>query len=494
MRERRPDAHESEGTVALLSLTLDRGAAEPLVRQLYLHLRELILTRRLVPGTRLPSTRRLSRDLLVSRTVTLDAFGQLTAEGFLEGRRGAGHYIVDLPLPRAESGSRDIERTGDIPEPSIWSARGRPFDPAWQSVDLFPARTWTRMLGRGWRRHQDSAIERHWAGLPALREALAAHLHALRGVPLTPDQVMVTAGSADALALIVRSLPQGRSAPPSAWIEDPGLGVSRQSLESAGVRTVPVPVDGEGLRVDEGERLAPGAALALVTPTRQFPLGMTLSLPRRLALLDWSRRLGAMVVDDDYDGEIRFAGRPLQSLAGLDSEARVLTLGSFSKLTFPGLRLGYATGRADVIARLIECRRQSHVLVPTSSQVALAEFIATGGFARHLRALRLALTRRRAVLVEALRREASEWVEILPQEVGMHVTVRLSPHLARRAGDVDLAARGRENGLVLLPLSQQYAGGKGECGFFLGFAGWAEDEICSAVERFATLLKDAAAR
>ena len=491
MRERRPDSPEGEGIVALLSVTLDRAAAEPLVRQLYRHLRELVLTRRLAAGTRLPSTRKLSRDLDVSRTVTLDSFAQLAAEGFLETRRGAGHFVADLPLARPESAVRHVEPGAEPVEPSIWSERGRPFDPAWQSVDLFPRQVWSRMLGRGWRRHERSAMERHWAGLPALRDALATHLHALRGVALTPDQVMVTAGSADALALIVRSLPNAGPEAPRAWVEEPGLGLARQSLELGGVRTVAVPVDAEGLMVEEGERLAPDAALALVTPTRQFPLGMTLSLPRRLALLDWARRSGAVIVDDDYDGEIRFAGRPLQSLGGFDPEARVLTLGSFSKLTFPGLRLGYATGPADLIARLVECRRQTHVLVPTSSQAALAEFIATGAFARHLRALRLALTRRRAVLVDALRRDAANLVEILPQEVGMHVTVRLRPRLARRVGDVELAARGREAGLVLLPLSRQYAGGGGECGFFLGFAGWPEAELAAAIDGLLTLLRSA---
>jgi GntR family transcriptional regulator/MocR family aminotransferase len=488
MAERESGTPENDATIALLSVTLDRDGAHPLVRQLYHHLRELILTRRIAPGARLPSTRKLSRELAVSRTVTLEAFGQLTAEGFLETRLGSGHYVAQLRLPQA-SPTPGIAAEIDAPEDSIWSATGRPFDPAWQAVDLFPSQVWGRMLGRGWRRHQASALERHWLGLPALRSALVEHLRALRGVALGPDQVMITSGMADTLALVGRAV--SKDGEVAGWVEDPGLGTSREILRRNGVRVVPVPVDAEGLRVDEGERLASAAALALVTPTRQFPLGMPLSLPRRLALIEWARRSGAIVLDDDYDGEIRFAGRPLQSLASLDPAARVMTLGSFSKLTFAGLRLGYVAGPADLIARLGECRRASYNMVPTTSQAALAEFIATGAFARHLRTLRSNLTRRRLVLVETLRREAGDLIEVLPQEVGMHVTVRLADAIARRVSDVTLSERAAAEGLVLLPLSGQYAAGTGERGFLLGYAGWAEAEFADALERLIGLLRSA---
>ena len=489
MAERESGRPESDATIALLSVTLDRQGGQPLVRQLYAHLRDLILTRRIAPGARLPSTRKLSRELDVSRTVTLEAFGQLAAEGFLETRLGSGHYVAQLRLP--EAGAPAVSTPMELPEDSVWSARGRPFDPAWQAVDLFPSQLWGRMLGRGWRRHQTSALERHWLGLPALRSALVEHLRALRGVALSADQVMITAGMADTLGLVARAVSHDGEV--RGWVENPGLGTSRQILGRNGVRIVPVPVDGEGLRVDEGERLAPDAALALVTPTRQFPLGMPLSLPRRLALLDWARRTGAVVLDDDYDGEIRFAGRPLQSLASLDPAARVLTLGSFSKLTFAGLRLGYVAGPADLIARLAECRRESYSLVATPQQAALAEFIATGAFARHLRALRAYLTRRRSMLVEALRSDGGELVEVLPQEVGMHVTVRLAPAIASRVDDVALAGRAAERGLVLLPLSKQYVRGKGESGFLLGYAGWTEAEMKQAIPRLIGLLRETVA-
>jgi GntR family transcriptional regulator/MocR family aminotransferase len=488
MAERESRTPESDATIALLSVTLDRQGGQSLVRQLYAHLRELILARRIAPGARLPSTRKLSRELDVSRTVTLEAFGQLAAEGFLETRLGSGHYVAQLRFPEMTP-APSLPAAADAPEKSIWSATGRPFDPAWQAVDLFPSQVWGRMLGRGWRRHQASALERHWLGLPAQRSALVEHLHALRGVVLSPEQVMITSGMADALTLVGRAVSHGGEV--AGWVENPGLGTSREILGRNGIRIVPVPVDADGLCVDDGERLAPDAKLALVTPTRQFPLGMPLSLPRRLALLEWARRSGAIVLDDDYEGEIRFAGRPLQSLASLDPGARVLTLGSFSKLTFAGLRLGYVAGPADLIARLAECRRASYSLVATSPQAALAEFVATGAFARHLRALRSSLTRRRLALVETLKREAGDLVEVLPQEVGMHVTVRLAHKVAARISDVALSERAAGEGLVLLPLSGQYVTGSGEGGFLLGYAGWTEAEFGDALRRLITLLRSA---
>src|SRR5947207_366066 len=296
---RRGAMPDRDAAVAMLSVTLDRSAPEPLVRQIHDHVRDLILTGRLPAGARLPSTRKLARDLEVSRTVALDAFAQLTAEGFLEASVGAGHFVAELPLEshRAPAPEIPAEETDD--RPSMWQPRGQPFDPAWQSVDLFPSQLWARMLGRGWRRHHRASLERHWAGLPALREAIAEHLHALRGIALRSDQVMITAGNVDVLTLIARTLSSERK-PISAWVEDPGLASARQALQREGVTGVPVPVDEEGLMVADGERLAPDAAMAVVTPTRQFPLGMRLSLSRRLSLLAWSRRTGAILIDDDY--------------------------------------------------------------------------------------------------------------------------------------------------------------------------------------------------
>lgn len=476
----------------MLSVTLDRSSAEPLVQQLYRIVRELIMTRRLAADTRLPSTRKLSRDLQVSRTVTLDAFAQLAAEGFIEGRHGSGHFVAALPIGGVASPATAAGQTAATGGASIWSEAGVPFDPAWQDVELFPSQVWARMLGRGWRRHQSAALERHWAGLPVLREVVAKHLLALRGIALTPEQVIITSGHVEAVGLIAGCLTRKTDGKISAWVEDPGLGSTRQALIAGGITPVPVPVDEQGLIIAEGQRRAPDAALAIVTPTRQFPLGMPLSLSRRLSLLAWAKDQGALIVDDDYDGEVRFSGRPIQSLASLDPAGRVLTLGSFSKLTFSGLRLGYAAGPADLIAELVARRMENYALVPSNVQAAFAEFIATGNFARHLRQLRTRLTRRRRIMHEALREYGGGLVDILPQEAGMHLTVRLTEAVAGKTSDVAIAERARENGLVLMPLSRQCAGDAAEQGFFLGYAGWDEQRLVAAVIALIELLRELA--
>ena len=218
--------------VTMLSVTLDRAAGRPLVRQLYRHIRDLILSQRLAAGARLPSTRQLSRDLDVSRTVTLEAFGQLAAEGFLETRPGAGHFVAHLNLAPASAAHAVHDSPAAAGEGLFGRETGIPFDPGWQAVGTFPAQTWGRMLGRGWRRHESEAMERHWAGLPALRAALAGHLHALRGVPLAPRNVFVTSGNVDALTLIARSLKSKSKAPARAWIEDPGSSGSSSAAET----------------------------------------------------------------------------------------------------------------------------------------------------------------------------------------------------------------------------------------------------------------------
>jgi GntR family transcriptional regulator/MocR family aminotransferase len=474
-------------TIAILSVALDRTASAPLMRQLYLQIRDLILTRRIAPGARMPSTRKLSRDLQISRTVTLDVFDQLASEGFIESRPGSGHYVQPLSaFPSASAARTTLPKSGPISQPERRPS-ARPFDPTWSAVNQFPARIWGRMLARGWRMHEAAAGDVSWKGVLVLREALADHLNALRGLSITPDQILVTAGNADALRMIAQWLRRKYSAPPIFWIEDPAFQGSVVTLRREGAQLVPIPVDAEGMLVSHAIAACPDAHAALVTPTRQFPLGMPLSLSRRLELLEWARRSDGIVIEDDYDSEIRFVGRPLQSLSSLDADAPVLSLGSFSKLTFPGLRLGYVAGPAHLIDQLAMIRQELGTLVPTSGQVGFAEFMAGGEFVRHLRNLRAYLTRRRLLMVEFLSRDGGEFVDILPQEVGMHLTVALAD---RGASDVNLCRRADAIGLSLHPLSRQYHDADGPPGFVLGYSGWSEDEIRAALRSLLTLLRD----
>ncbi len=486
---RAPDRKIARGTQAattLLSVVLDRRAGESLARQLYLRIRDLTLSGQLAAGTRLPSTRVLAGDLGVSRTVTLAAYEQLTVEGYLEARRGSGQYVRDLARkPRRQFRAGQPET---VSEPPVPVSRGKPFDPDAPPVSLFPTKLWARLMGRGWRVDGAAAAGMdQWAGLASLRAAVAEYVRALQGLECSAEQVLITAGIADALQLITRALGTPGA---QVWVEDPGYVSARRTLAREGLRIAPVPVDAEGLNVAAGRRLAPHARFALVTPSRQLPLGVPLSLSRRTALIDWACDSGAVIIADDYDSELRFSGRPLASLSNLDSRGAVLSVGSFSKLTFPGLRLGYVVGAQPLIDRLTQARAAEGAPVATGAQPALAAFISSGGFAKHLRNLRRQVTHRREALAAALRQRLGSAVAVLPQEAGMHLTITLNAATASRLSDVEIAAHAARRGLNLEPLSGHAVVSPALRGFLLGYAAWDEEALVAGVDELARLLAE----
>jgi GntR family transcriptional regulator/MocR family aminotransferase len=481
---------ETAATTALLSVVLDRTSLDPLGRQLYLQVRDLILLGRLAADARLPSSRKLADDLGVSRTVTLTAYDRLAVEGYLATRRGSGHYVQALNR-RVSLSPRTLATTRRAPVSMASEAsttRGRPFDTDAPAFALFPTEEWARLMARGWRRDARQAVSFDgWAGLASLRTAIAGHLRALQDLECTADEIIVTAGSGDALQLITRAL---GSPGAQVWVEDPGHIGARDTLHREGLKVIPVPVDSEGLDVEAGRRLAPRARFALVTPSRQFPSGAPLSLPRRIALIDWAQQNDAVIIADDYDSELRFSGRPMAVLSSLDNGEAVLSIGSFSKVTFPGLRLGYIAGPRRLIARLIEARARGGAPVATGAQPALAEFIAGGGLARHLRSLRRRVGQRREVLAQTLQARLGDRVTILPQEVGMHLAVTLNGSLATSGADRTLAAMAAERGLNLDPLSNHGAAADGRQGFLLGYAAWDETQLVASIDELARLLAD----
>jgi len=477
-------------------VALDRRLARPLHRQLYDGYREAILDGRLRPGQRLPSTRSLAQDLLVSRVPVVMAFEQLVAEGYVESRVGAGSFVsAALPDPPAAHAGRMRAPTARRPgsrrvPPSRFAVRSEPwldlrgpFRVGQPALDDFPAELWARLVARHARRLSSRQMMYGDAmGLPALREALAAHLGTVRSVTCSAEQIMIVSGSQQALALAGQAL----LAPGDAvWLEEPGYGGARDALRLAGARIVAVPVDHDGLDVAAGLGRGPDAKAAYVTPSHQYPLGMVMSAPRRLQLLDWARRRGAWLLEDDYDSEYRYDGQPLASLHGLDGDARVLYIGTFSKILFPALRVGYLVIPRDLVGRFRRFRDAMDIFPAPLYQAVLADLIREGHFARHLRRMRGLYAERRRALEAALVRELGAAVRVVGDHAGMHLVAML-PTDAR---DHDIAVRAARRGISVIPLSSCYTGRRTQPGLLLGYGSTHVAEIPDAVRRLKTVLR-----
>jgi GntR family transcriptional regulator/MocR family aminotransferase len=494
------------GTIA--GLGLDRGGSVPLYRQLYDGLREAILSGRLRPGARLPSTRALAGDLGASRNTVLSAFGQLFAEGYLEGRVGAGTTVVrTLPetLLRARPEAAGAERPGRRPRLSRrgallvgtraaltrGAATARPFRPGLPGLDAFPFDLWTRLVARRWRRVPRQLLDYgDPAGYAPLREAIAAYLGEARAVRCEAAQVIVVTGAQQAVDLAARVLLDPEDI---AWVEEPGYPGARGALVAAGIRLVPVPVDAEGLDVRRGARRAPGARLVYVTPSHQYPLGVTMSLNRRLALLEWASASGAWILEDDYDSEYRYAGRPLAALQGLDTAGRVIYAGTFSKVLFPALRLGYLVVPPELVDAFVAARALADRHSPSVTQAALADFIDGGHLARHVRRTRALYAERQAALVRAVGRTLGGLLEVAPAEAGMHLVGWLPAGVDDR--DASRVALAREvDAPPLSAFRARRATGSERGGLMLGYAAYAPREIDDACARLAAALRSALRR
>jgi GntR family transcriptional regulator/MocR family aminotransferase len=320
------------------------------------------------------------------------------------------------------------------------------------------------------------------AGYRPLREAIVHQLAASRGVRCTADQVIVLSSAQEALELVCRVLVNPGDA---AWFEDPGYTGSRAALVAAGARVVPVPVDGDGLIVEQGLSAEPRAGLALVTPSHQYPSGVTLSLERRLALLQWANQTGAWIVEDDYDSEYRHAGRPLTALQGLDSAGRVLYIGTFNKTLFPALRLGYLVAPESLIEWLLAMRRIGGQHTAPLDQMTLAQFMAEGHYARHLRRLRVVCRERRDALLSAAKRDLPDLLEITHSDAGLHTVA----WLPRGVDDRQVCAAAFAVGVEAAALSTYYMGPCDRGGLLLGYGGVTPPQIDDGMRRLASALR-----
>jgi GntR family transcriptional regulator/MocR family aminotransferase len=481
-------------------LQIDSRTRAPLHQQLYHALRAAILSGRLPAGMRLPSTRALASDLAVSRNTVLNAFEQLLAEGYVEGKIGSGTYVNPAlpddmlqvgraaPASKATERSRGLSRRGMLlAQTPVTNAgdpgRTRPFRPGLPAFDVFPFEIWARLAARRWR-HPPAELLGYGspAGYWPLREAIADYLSAARGMRCAAEQVLVVAGSQQGLDLAARVL---LDAGDKVWFEDPGYIGARGALLSAGAELVPAPVDAEGLDVASAVARCASARMVYVTPSHQYPLGVTMSLPRRLALLEWAGRAGAWVLEDDYDSEYRYAGRPLPALTGLDTGQRTIYLGTLSKTLFPSLRLGYLVVPPGLVDAFVAAKALVDRHTPSIEQAVLADFIAEGHFARHVRRTRVLYAERQEALVAATR-ELEGLLDVRPAEAGMH----LVGWLPRGADDRAVAQRAAAHGVDAPALSAYALLRQQRGGLLLGYAAFDVGQIREGVRRLAAALRD----
>jgi GntR family transcriptional regulator/MocR family aminotransferase len=519
---------KSKSVIAAPFIEFTTGpSSAPVHRQLYEGLRKAILKGRLIAGSRLPSTRAMAEQLGVARMTVVNAYEQLLAEGYVEGKVGSGTYVA-AALPdemlragdeRAQSReisaarrSRPLSRRGQwlstvtVLPASPASSFGtkeeyepRAFQIGLPAVDEFPFALWSKLAAaRSRRPPRELLVYNDPAGYQPLRETVAAYLNASRGAQCEAGQVIVVAGAQQAFDLAARVLLDPGDV---AWVEDPGYPAVRNALLANGATVVPAPVDGEGFDLAGALKRRRRARLVYVTPSSQFPLGVTMSLGRRLALLDWAERSSGWIIEDDYNSEYRYAGRPLACLQGMDRNARVIYVLTFSKTIFPALRLGCVVPPPDLVDAFIAARALADRQSPSIDQATLTDFIAEGHFARHVRRMRALYRERQEVLVEAARRELAGALNLAPAEAGMH----LIGWLPEGVSDATASLRAAERGVDAMPLSAfraepasakaaatettTSAGAIVQGGLALGYAATAPRQIREGVRRLAEALR-----
>ncbi|MFC4421306.1 MocR-like pyridoxine biosynthesis transcription factor PdxR [Cupriavidus pampae] len=474
--------------------------SRPLNRALYACIRGAIQEGSLAPATRMPPQRDLAVELGLSRNTVMFAYEQLMAEGYLTARTGSGTFVADTAPERFLNASvivaTDPQRQGAVPMPGL-SPRGQrlianasasstqwgAFMPGVPDLARFPHRRYAQIAAKLWRQpHPEWLSYSHGGGLPALREAVAAHLRVARSVQCDASQVLITEGIHQAIDLVVRMLGTPGE---TAWVEEPAYWGIRGVLEVSDIGMVPRPVDAEGMTLpDTGAVLRrPAPRFIFVTPSHQYPLGAVLSLKRRRELLEFARRQGSWIVEDDYDSEFRFSGQPIPSLQGLEPDAPVIYIGTFSKTLYPGLRMGYMVLPKPIAAAFqtahAELYRAGHLM----TQATVAEFMQAGDYAAHIRRMRPLYARRRAILAglieqylgpDALHEHASN--------AGLHLVLRLPDGV----DDAAVAARAREQGIMVRPLSRYYMTPSVQRGLLLGYACVPEESIAPA---FHTLMR-----
>jgi GntR family transcriptional regulator / MocR family aminotransferase len=459
------------GWADLYAWQLDRASRTPLTRQIYMQVRSAVLSGVLRPGTRVPSSRTMAAKLGVARASVVLAYEHLLAEGYVESRHGSGTFIAN-DLTGLASRRRIAPRARRRAVPT--SAR--------TLIDARTAETWrslthgaVRRLGANDLGYTDPA------GLAELRGSICDYLQAARSVRCDPEQIVITAGTQQAIDIAIRVL----LAPgDEVWVEDPGYPLTHAQLLLAKARPHPIPVDAQGLVVGAGLRTAPGARAAFVTPSHQFPTGVALSMARRLELLAWARQSGAFIVEDDYTSEFRYSGPPLASLQGLDDSEQVIYVGTLNKALFPGLRIGYAVVPRALLQAFVGARYLMDRQPATLQQAVVCEFMQQGHFAAHIRRMRQLYREQRDALAATLIRRAADWLDVAVPDQGMHLVA----YLRDGRSDIAVEAAAQRAGIVVRAISRFYRAASPRAGLMLGFSGFPRQLIVPAAAQLARLV------
>ncbi|MFP3501115.1 PLP-dependent aminotransferase family protein [Burkholderia sp. SIMBA_062] len=464
-----------------LSIGLDHSRRTSLSAQIYSAIRDAIESGKLASGARLPSWSDLAAQLGVSRGTVRAAYERLIDEQFAIGLGAAGTRVAERPaVPIAAGWSPEAPPLADLFD--AFGTAPRAFQMGVPSQDAFPFKLWSRIQARAARRASAAPVGYpDPRGEPDLRREIAAYLGVARGLRCSPSQVFVTTGFSGALGLAIRGLGmEGRQA----WIEDPGFPLTRTALGLAGMTVTAVPVDADGLDVDAGIRQANEAALAVVTPGQQAPLGMTMSLSRRIALLAWARQNDAWIIEDDYLSELQLTGRAAPALASIDQDGRVLHVGSFSKTISPALRLGFLVVPPDMTRRFGDIAACLAPAPAACIQHAVTEFMHDGHYLRHLRRMKRLYAAHREALLRCLREQGSNAITI-QATAGMAVVTTLPAEVS----DVDIALRARAFGLAPVPLSPWYTGTPRQQGLLLGVTNLSERTLPTDCSRLLELIR-----
>ena len=480
-------------------ITLDSQSSIPLHRQLYDEIRRSILSGRLAKGQRVPSTRALSESLGISRATVTFTYETLLSEGYLEALTGSGTYVCRrLPdeLLRAKNVTgkeRPVKSTGKANYKKLSKYGGHLRDKEWLSYggeepeiqfsfgrpayEQFPLREWQQLYNTHLKKFQMNELDcpSKSKGYPLLREALAGYLSRARAVTCDPEQIIIVNGSQQAIDLVTRVIIDRGDA---VGIEEPGYIGARKAFEVQGAQVIALPVDKEGLVVSNLQAM-PNLKLVYVTPSHQFPTGVVLSLARRLELLNWAAKTGTFVVEDDYDSEYRYKGRPVPALAGLEHHETVLYIGTFSKVLIPSLRIGYLVVPTSLIDVFSRAKWLTDRHTPLLQQQVLADFINQGHLDRHIRRMRAFYEERRARFVAALEGAFRERIQVLGDNAGINVLVRIETETA----DDEIVARAKALGVGIVSTKHFYSGTPTRGEFLLNYGSITEEKLALGVER-----------